>query len=166
MPDCTPDLKLRVILLIQLLNFNKEFAKRLKIAPEHISDTVLASMNKANKKAFEDFLKEYERVNQKQNTKKPLVPYFVVAHPGTTEKDMADLKEFCRKNRLFINLTQVFTPTPGTMSTAMYYSGKDPKTKKEMIVPRAFREKKDQKNMLLTKGRAEILDKIRKNKSN
>ncbi|HLC20205.1 MAG TPA: DUF3362 domain-containing protein [Candidatus Nanoarchaeia archaeon] len=124
------------------------FTSRLKIAPEHISDHVLKQMNKADGNAFKEFLKEFQAVNKEQGTDKRLVPYFVAAHPGSTMRDMEVLRKFCKEEDIFINLTQVFTPTPGTMSTAMYYTGKDPVTKKEVYVPRTFREKKDQKNLL------------------
>jgi len=127
------------------------FIKRLKIAPEHISQNVLDNMNKADKDSFKRFLSEFEKVNKEQKTKKNLVPYFVAGHPGTTEKDMKDLKKFCEQEKIYVNLTQVFTPTPGTVSTAMYYTGENPITKKKVHVPRNFREKKDQKNILLSK---------------
>lgn len=138
------------IILSQKKLFRKimQFTTRLKIAPEHISDKVLKHMNKANRKAFEDFLKEYEQVNKEQGTSKNLVPYIVAAHPGSTIEDMKEFKDFCVDNGIFINLTQVFTPTPGTLSTAMYYTSENPMTKEEVYVPRTFREKKDQKAVM------------------
>lgn len=150
------------IILDQKKLFRKimQFVTRLKIAPEHISDTVLKNMNKSTKKAFDDFLKEYELVNKEQRTHKNLVPYFVAAHPGTTMKDMEILKKYCNEKDLYVNLTQVFTPTPGTASTAMYYSGENPLTREKVYVPRTFREKKDQKNVLLgvTSADVEMVD--------
>ena len=129
-----------------------QFITRLKIAPEHISDKVLKQMNKADGQAFKNFLEEFKKVNKEQGTDKRLVPYFVVAHPGSTMDDMEVLKKFCKKEDIYVNLTQVFTPTPGTLSTAMYYTGKNPMTKEEVYVPRTFREKKDQKNVLMSKN--------------
>ena len=126
-----------------------QFVTRLKIAPEHIVDKVLKQMNKADGKAFEEFLKEYHLVNKEQKTNKNLVPYFVVAHPGTTMKDMETLKKFTDERDLFVNLTQVFTPTPGTLSTAMYYCEENPLTRERVYVPRTFKEKKEQKALLL-----------------
>jgi len=123
-----------------------EFINRLKIAPEHINDNVLKQMNKGDRKNFVKFLELYDKVNL---NKKNLVPYFVAGHPGTTKEDMQDLKKFCDENKLYVNLTQVFTPTPGTASTSMYYTAENPLTKEEVYVPRTFREKKDQKNILL-----------------
>ena len=141
------------IILDQKKLFRKimQFVTRLKIAPEHLSDTVLKQMNKATASAFKEFLEEYKKVNKEQGTKKNLVPYFIAAHPGSTMKDMEETKKFCRDNDIFVNLTQVFTPTPGTISTATYYTGENPMTREKVYVARTFREKKDQKNMLLSK---------------
>ena len=148
------------IILDQKKLFRKimQFVTRLKIAPEHISDTVLKNMNKSAKKAFDDFLKEYELVNKEQGTHKNLVPYFVAAHPGTTMRDMEILKKYCDEKDIFVNLTQVFTPTPGTASTAMYYTGENPLTREKVYVPRTFREKKDQKNILLAHEAEDLAD--------
>ncbi len=141
------------IILDQKKLFRKimQFVTRLKIAPEHLNDKVLKQMNKATASAFREFLIEYKKVNEEQKTNKNLVPYFIAAHPGSTKEDMEETKEFCRENDLFVNLTQVFTPTPGTLSTAMYYTGENPITREKIHVPRTFREKKDQKNILLNK---------------
>ncbi len=147
------------IILDQKKLFRKimQFTSRLKIAPEHISDAVLSKMNKANGQAFIDFLKEFELVNKEQGTKKNLVPYIVAAHPGCTMDDMKMMRDFCKDNKLFINLTQVFTPTPGTLSTAMYYTGEDPLTQEKLHVARTFRERKDQKALLFNTDE-EIVD--------
>ena len=141
------------IILDQKKLFRKimQFTTRLKIAPESLSDTVLKQMNKSTASKFREFLEEYKKVNIEQGTNKNLVPYFVAAHPGSTMKDMEDTKEFCRDNDIFVNLTQVFTPTPGTLSTATYYTGENPMTREKVHVPRTFREKKDQKNILLSR---------------
>ncbi len=147
------------IILDQKKLFRKimQFVTRLKIAPENLSDAVLKQMNKATASAFREFLEEYRKVNKEQGTNKNLVPYFIAAHPGSTKEDMKETKKFCRENDIFVNLTQVFTPTPGTLSTAMYYTGENPMTREKIYVPRTFREKKDQKNILLDKE-GEIMD--------
>lgn len=141
------------IILGQKKLFRKimQFVTRLKIAPENLSDMVLKQMNKATASAFKEFLEEYKKVNKEQGTNKNLVPYFIAAHPGSTKESMEETRKFCRENDIFVNLTQVFTPTPGTLSTAMYYTGENPITREKIHVPRAFREKKDQKNILLSK---------------
>ena len=139
------------IILDQKKLFRKimQFVTRLKIAPENLSDAVLKQMNKATASSFKEFLKEYKLVNKEQNTDKNLVPYFIAAHPASTKESMQETKKFCRDNDIFVNLTQVFTPTPGTLSTAMYYTHENPITREKIHVPRTFREKKDQKNILL-----------------
>ena len=141
------------IILGQKKLFRKimQFVTRLKIAPENLSDAVLKQMNKATASAFKDFLEEFKKVNKEQKTSKNLIPYFIAAHPGSTRESMEETKKFCRENDIFVNLTQVFTPTPGTLSTAMYYTGENPMTREKIHIPRAFREKKDQKNILLNK---------------
>ena len=148
------------IILDQKKLFRKimQFVSRLKIAPEHISNTVLKNMNKATRKEFDEFLQEYKKVNLEQGTHKNLVPYIVVAHPGCSMKEMEELKKYCEKNDIFVNLTQVFTPTPGTLSTAMYYTGENPITHEKVYVPRTFREKKDQKNLLFGESDNEFRD--------
>ena len=155
-PNTTLELRSAVrhdIILGQKKLFRKimQFVTRLKIAPEILSDSVLKQMNKGTASKFKEFLKEYTKVNKEQNTGKSLVPYFIAAHPGCTKKDMEETKKFCKDNHIFLNLTQVFTPTPGTLSTAIYYTGENPITKEKVYVPRTFREKKDQKNILLDK---------------
>ncbi len=139
------------IILDQREMFKKmmKFMTRLKIAPEHISPHVLKQMNKSDPETFKKFLKLYKEINRENKTNKHLTPYFIVAHPGTTLEDMRSLRTFTKKEDLYVNLTQVFTPTPGTIATAMYYTEENPLTKKKIYVPRSFREKKDQKNILL-----------------
>lgn len=149
------------IILDQKKLFRKimQFTGRLKIAPEHISNTVLKQMNKATKQAFVDFLEEFKKVNKEQHTNKNLVPYIVAAHPGSTENDMKEMRTFCEDNKIYVNLTQIFTPTPGTLSTAMYYSGENPITREKIHVPRTFREKKNQKNIIMgTYAPEEVFD--------
>ena len=139
------------VILDQKKLFRKimQFVNRLKIAPEHISDKVLSAMNKGVRAQFEEFLLEYAKVQKEQGTTKNLVPYFVVAHPGCDMSDMEILKKFCSDRDIYVNLTQVFTPTPGTASTAMYYTGLDKSGQKKIHVARGFRSKKDQKRVLL-----------------
>lgn len=146
------------IILNQKKLFSKimQFTKRLKAAPECLSGSVLKQMNKGTSSDFKKFLNEFNNINKIQKTAKNLVPYFIAAHPGCEKKDMEATKKFCDENNIFVNLTQVFTPTPGTLSTAMYYTGISPLTNEKIYVPRAFREKKDQKNILLSKDNYEF----------
>ena len=147
------------IILDQKKLFRKimEFISRLKIAPENLDDAVLKHMNKSTASTFKEFLEEFKKINKEQGTNKNLVPYFVAAHPGSTKKSMEKTKKFFEENEIYVNLTQVFTPTPGTVSTAMYYTGENPMTREKIYVPRGFRDKKDQKNILLDNEK-EIID--------
>ncbi|MFH1849358.1 MAG: YgiQ family radical SAM protein [archaeon] len=113
---------------------------RLKIAPEHVNRNVLKLMNK-------DFgnLKNFMRKFKK--TGKELSFYFMTAHPGSGMKEAKELADAIRslKNA---EAVQVFTPTPMTVSTCMYYTGLDPSTKEKVYVPYTYREKKEQKRLV------------------
>ncbi len=113
----------------------------LKIAPEHVSPSVLKAMNK-DLGNLDEFIKRFNRLNCGE-----LSYYFLVAHPGST---MEDAKELAIKRRKLKNseAVQIFTPTPMTVSTCMYYTGLDPKTKKPIYVPKSYKDKKDQKRIL------------------
>jgi len=113
----------------------------LKIAPEHISKNVLEAMNK-NKGDLEKFIKKFKELDCGE-----LSYYFMVAHPGSTMKEAKELAEK-RKTLKNSESVQIFTPTPMTVSTCMYYTGLDPKTKKPIFVPKTYKEKKDQKRIL------------------
>jgi uncharacterized radical SAM protein YgiQ len=121
----------------------------LKIAPEHVSPRVLRLMNKGT-----DSLEEFRRLFYKINRgrKQHLKYYFMVAHPGTTEKEARELalaiRKLEREGEKPVEGVQIFTPTPMTRSTCMYYTGKDPATDQLVYVPRTFEEKKKQRKML------------------
>jgi uncharacterized radical SAM protein YgiQ len=124
----------------------KEIAKyhtsgRLKIAPEHINEEVLELMNK-NKGNLDKFISDFKKLNCKE-----LSFYFITAHPGSTIAHAKELKEKIKQLKNAESV-QIFTPTPMTMSTCMYYTGLNPKTKKPIHVPRTFKEKKEQKRIL------------------
>jgi uncharacterized radical SAM protein YgiQ len=122
---------------------------RLKIAPEHVSERVLALMNKGRQP-----LDEFRRLFQKLsgNRLQGLKCYFMVGHPGTSEaeaRELADYMESLKEEGVDpIEGVQVFTPTPMTRSTCMYHTGTDPATGRPVYVPRTYAEKKDQKRML------------------
>jgi len=122
----------------------------LKIAPEHVSPRVLRLMNKSSLP-----LEEFRRLFQKLtgDKKQHLKYYFMVAHPGTTMKEAKELAEYIQKlsaeGEKPVEGVQIFTPTPMTRSTSMYFTGKDPETGQPVYVPRTFEEKKEQKRLLL-----------------
>jgi uncharacterized radical SAM protein YgiQ len=121
----------------------------LKIAPEHFSPSVLSLMNKNNDR-FEEFLTKFERYNH--HTGHTLRYYFMTAHPGSSMKEVEFLKHKMKELKLEnIENVQVFTPTPMSISTCMYYTGLNPFTLEPVYVPYSYREKKDQKNRLFDK---------------
>ncbi len=124
-------------------------ADTLRIAPEHISEDILKLMNK-DKGSLPKFLKSFETINNEITDpaqRKELSFYFMTAHPGSTMKHAQDLARFLKKVQN-AETVQIFTPTPMTVSTCMYYTGLDPKTKQKIYVPYAFTEKKEQKRLI------------------
>jgi radical SAM superfamily enzyme YgiQ (UPF0313 family) len=115
----------------------------LKIAPEHVSKNVLELMNK-NRGNLGSFTKEFT----KSSNGKELSYYFITAHPGSTMKEARELADSL-KNLKNIETIQVFTPTPMTVSTCMYYTGLDPKTNEKVYIPYTYNEKKEQKRLLI-----------------
>ena len=124
----------------------------LKIAPEHISPRVLRLMNKGGgKAALEKFRKLFQEAGQ--GRKQHLKYYFMVAHPGTSDKEAGELAREVRRleagGEKPVEGVQIFTPTPMTRSACMYWTGLDPATGEAVHVPRTFEEKKRQKKDLL-----------------
>lgn len=121
----------------------------LKVAPEHVVDHVLNLMRKPGKKAFERFLEQFRSECSRLGKRYGVVPYLISGHPGSTLSDMVDMALFMRKQGLKVEQVQDYTPTPGTLSTCMYYTGLDPFTGRDVYVPRSDREKRLQKSLLL-----------------
>ncbi|MFO7936712.1 MAG: YgiQ family radical SAM protein [Kiritimatiellia bacterium] len=122
---------------------------QLKLAPEHISWHVLSLMGKPGTDPLLEFKKVFEETNRKFGLKQFLTYYFIAAHPGCTMSDMKDLKRFAtRKLKLNPEQVQVFTPTPSTWSTAMYYTGLNPETGEKIYVAKGAGEKQRQKEIL------------------
>lgn len=121
---------------------------QLKIAPEHISPNVLKYMRKPGREVTEEFMRRYAKVNEKLGLKQFLVPYFISAHPGSTLKEAVELAEFIRDSGLRPEQVQDFTPTPGSLSTCIYYTGLDPFTMEDVYVPKDAEERKMQRALL------------------
>ncbi len=121
----------------------------LKIAPEHVSPAVLRLMNKSGV-PVEKFRQLFQKLSGKK--KQHLKYYFMVAHPGTTMKEARELAAYIKKlsaqGEKPVEGVQIFTPTPMTRSTCMYYTGQDPETGQPVYVPRTFEEKKAQKRLI------------------
>ncbi len=101
---------------------------RLKVAPEHTEDSVLAVMRKPSFTLFYEFKRIFDRINQRDNLRQQLIPYFISSHPGCTEVDMAELAIKTRELDFHLEQVQDFTPTPMTVATEIYYSGFHPYT--------------------------------------
>ena len=121
---------------------------QLRVAPEHISDRVLQKMGKPNVSVYNAFLKAFEETNRKLNMEQYAVPYLMSSHPGSTLKDAIALGEYLNKHHLSAQQVQDFYPTPGTISTCMYYTGLDPETMKPVYVARNPHEKAMQRALI------------------
>jgi uncharacterized radical SAM protein YgiQ len=98
----------------------------LKIAPEHSEENVLSKMMKPGMDAYDEFKAMFEKFSAEAGKKQYLIPYFIAAHPGTTDNDMLNLALWLKKYDFKLDQVQTFTPTPMAMATAMYHSGKSP----------------------------------------
>ena len=98
----------------------------LKIAPEHSEENVLSKMMKPGMDAYDEFKAMFEKFSAEAGKKQYLIPYFIAAHPGTTDLDMLNLSLWLKKYDFKLDQVQTFTPTPMAMATAMYHSGKNP----------------------------------------
>jgi uncharacterized radical SAM protein YgiQ len=121
----------------------------LKIAPEHLVAHVTEAMRKPGRKSFEQFLNKFREESERIGKRQYIVPYMISGHPGCTLADMLELALILKKLGMKVEQVQDFTPTPGTLSTCMYYTGIDPLTGKAVYVPRSDREKGLQKALLL-----------------
>ena len=129
----------------------KHTGGRLKVAPEHTEDHVLAAMGKPGFKLFERLRVEFDQVIRKHHLKYQLVPYFISAHPGCTMKDMEALSRKAALHGLYMDQVQDFTPTPMTVSTQMFHTGIDPRNGEKIFVERDFVKKQKQKSFFFNK---------------
>ena len=121
---------------------------QLKVAPEHVSDTVLNTLGKPEHAVYFEFVKAYEKMNRECGMNQYLVPYFMSSHPGCGMKDAVYLAEYLRDIRHNPEQVQDFYPTPSTISTCMYYTGLDPRTMKRVYIPSDPHEKKLQRSLM------------------
>lgn len=123
---------------------------QMKIAPEHTEDKVLALMGKQGKAPLKEFKEKFYKINSKLGKKQFLTYYLIAAHPGCDEKDMLDLRRFASSElRINPEQVQVFTPTPSTYSTLMYYTEINPFTNKKLFVEKDNGKKQKQKDILI-----------------
>ncbi len=121
---------------------------QLKVAPEHVSNQVLHAMGKPPRRVYEEFAEKFYKINRELKKEQYLVPYFMSSHPGSTLRDAVELAEFLRDIRYTPEQVQDFYPTPGSLSTCMFYTGVDPRTMKRIHVPRSAKEKAMQRALL------------------
>ncbi len=121
---------------------------QLKVAPEHISDNVLKYMGKPSNDVYKRFSEKYKKINEQLGKKQYLVPYLMSSHPGSTLMDAIRLAVYLRENGINPQQVQDFYPTPGTISTCMFYTGIDPMTGKSVYVPKDPKEKAMQRALL------------------
>lgn len=127
---------------------------QLRVAPEHISDPVLREMGKPDVATYNAFVKEFEKVNEqllregKIRNSQYVVPYLMSSHPGSQLSDAIALAEYLHRHHLDPDQVQDFYPTPGTISTCMYYTGLDPRTMKPVYVARNPHEKAMQRALI------------------
>ena len=121
---------------------------QLKVAPEHCVDGVLDYMGKPHIAVYERFKQKYDRLNQRYGKQQYLVPYLMSSHPGCTMDDAVRLAEWLNRTGRQPEQVQDFYPTPGTLSTCMYYTGIDPRTMKPVYVPKDPHEKAMQRALM------------------
>lgn len=121
---------------------------QLRVAPEHVSDVVLRAMGKPEHRVYESFLRRYEKINRRTGKAQYAVPYLMSSHPGSTLKEAVQLAEYVRDLGYMPEQVQDFYPTPGTVSTCMYYTGLDPRTMKPVYVPKSRHEKAMQRALV------------------
>lgn len=121
---------------------------QLKVAPEHVAPAVLKHMRKPGHDVYQRFQEKFRSANREIGRKQYLVPYFIVAHPGCTLQEAVKLAEYVRDMGYNPEQIQDFTPTPGSLSTCIYYTGFDPLTGEKVYVPRSDRERKMQRALV------------------
>ncbi len=121
---------------------------QLKVAPEHCSAAVLDKMGKPHIDAYIEFSKKYFSLSDMANKEQYLVPYLMSSHPGSTLDDAIELACFLKKRKIHPEQVQDFYPTPGTISTCMFYTGLDPYTMKEVYVAKSPQDKAMQRALL------------------
>ena len=138
---------------------------QLKVAPEHVAGPVMEAMQKSGKDVFLKFLAAYRRENQRLGKEQYLVPYLMCSHPGSSLPEAIELAEFLQEIGYHPEQVQEFIPTPGSLSAAMYYTGLNPLTGREIFVPRTPEQRQMQRALLQyrnPKNRRIVLQALRK----
>ncbi len=121
---------------------------QLKVAPEHVVDRVLQKMGKPSRRVYDQFVKKFKTINEKLGKEQYLVPYLISSHPGSDLGAAIELAEYLRDNHYTPEQVQDFYPTPGSLSTCMYYTELDPRDMETVYVPKTPKEKAMQRALL------------------
>jgi uncharacterized radical SAM protein YgiQ len=121
---------------------------QLKVAPEHVSDRALALMRKSRHSVYTEFARRYAQINRELGKKQYLVPYYIASHPGAGLPEAIENALYLKKSGFVPDQVQDFYPTPGSLSTCMYYTGLDPYTMEPVYVPRGQHERSLQRALL------------------
>ena len=121
---------------------------QLRVAPEHCSAAVLDRMGKPHIETYKKFCDKFYKLTGRMSKDQYIVPYLMSSHPGSTLKDAVELALFCKRENIHPKQVLDFYPTPGTISTCMFYTGIDPYTMKEVYVPKTEEEKSMQRALL------------------
>lgn len=138
---------------------------QLRTAPEHVCDDVLKLMRKSDNKTYELFRNNFEKINTKLQKKQFIVPYYIASHPGSTLRHAAENALYLQKCGFVPEQIQDFYPTPGSLSTCMYYTGLNPYTGDKVFVARGEKERKLQRALLQfnkTENRALVIEALKK----
>jgi uncharacterized radical SAM protein YgiQ len=121
---------------------------QLRVAPEHVSDRVLACMGKPPHRVYGEFVRRFEDCSRRSGKEQYVLPYFMSSHPGSTLEDAIELAEYIRDMGFIPEQAQDFYPTPSTVSTCMYYTGIHPLTGEKLHIPRGTGEKAMQRALI------------------
>lgn len=121
---------------------------QLKVAPEHVVPKVLNQMGKPTREVYDRFVKRYFEINKKLDKKQFLVPYLMSSHPGSDLDAAIELAQYIKKMGYTPEQVQDFYPTPGSLSTTIYYTGVNPLTGEEVYVPKTPEEKEMQRALI------------------
>ena len=138
---------------------------RLKVAPEHTSESVLHIMRKPPFEQFEQFKRIFDRINRDEGLRQQIIPYFISSHPGCTAEDMAELAVLTKRMDFHLEQVQDFTPTPMTVSTEAWYTGFHPYTLQPIFSAKSPRDKQAQRQFFFwykPEMRRAIMDELRR----
>lgn len=138
---------------------------RLKVAPEHTSDTTLKIMRKPSFRYFDRFKQIFDELNKKHSLNQQLIPYFISSHPGCNEEDMAELAVITKKLNFKLEQIQDFTPSPMTLATEIYYTGYHPYTLQPVYTAKSREEKNNQRQFFFwydPKQRHSVIKKLKR----